>query len=406
MGKSRELNILFISNRSLWPIVDGHTRRSFNILKGLAEKNQIYFLSLYESPDELEEDSINELKKICRKVELHPSPSKKISFPMVIRLLRSLLSIRPYTIWRHYSRPFMDRVHDVIANERFDIIHCDILPMAYTIQKKGNVFCSLTDHDVSYLKCLRMAKDSSNTLFKLFCYLEAYKLKYYEKHIFTRVDIGVVVSEVDRLLLQQNCSGGKFEVIENGVDATGFMPGNDVEPNTLLWLGGFAHYPNTQAVYWFLEKIFPIIKAKNKKVKFQIVGGGVTEKLRHYAAVDNSIEILGYVEDPLSYLQKATVFVAPILSGSGTKLKVIEAMACGKAIVTTSIGSEGIEGLDKKHFLIADSPEVFAENVVKLLENEELTKQIGDSARELIMNKYRWEEIVRKLNSVYSDADK
>lgn len=400
------LKILFISNRSLLPIVDGHTRRSFNVLKGLSEKNQVYFLSLVETPMEMENNNVNELKKLCQTVEFYPSPSKKISTSMIIRLLGSFFSTQPYTIWRHYSKQFLSRVEELIQKESFDIIHCDILPMAYTISKATSVFRSLTNHDVSYLKCLRMARDTSNSLLKMFCYFEAYKLKKFESIIFDKVDLGIVVSEVDKLELQKICPDGKFEVIENGVDADKFNSDHkNIEPNTLLWLGGFAHYSNKQGVYWFLEKIYPIIKEEKKEIKFQLVGGRVTDKLRHYASVDPSIELLGYVDDPLPYLQKATVFIAPILSGSGTKLKLLEAMAAGKAIVTTSVGCEGIEGIDKEHFLIADSPKKFAHKVVDVINDEKLRHQIGCTARELILQKYGWGEIINKINSVYANCN-
>lgn len=158
------LSILFLSNRGLLPIIDGHTRRSFNILKGLSKYNRIYFLSLYENSEEISEKNMRILKRYCQYVEFFPGPKKTLSFQMVFRVLRSMVSLEPYTIWRHYSHDYKMRVHELIQKSNFDIIHCDILPIAYTLINKKGIIRSITNHDVSYLKCMRMAKTTKNIL--------------------------------------------------------------------------------------------------------------------------------------------------------------------------------------------------------------------------------------------------
>jgi len=404
---NKPLKILFLSNRGPLPIKDGQTRRTFNILKGLSENNQVHLCSLFETPEEIEVQNIKKLKSFCHKVEFYPSPSKKVSIPMIARLLRSLFSCEPYTIWRHYSKTFYARVDKLIQKESFDIVHCDILPIVYTIRNKENVFRSLTDHDVSYLKCLRMADDCYNIFLRIFCYLEASKLKKLESRIFDEVELGIVVSEVDKKILKKVCRGARFEVIENGVDVEKFKPGwETIEPNSLIWLGGFDHHPNKQGIYWFLDNVYPIVKQKTPEVILYVIGGGVTTKLRRYASADPSINILGYVDDPIPHIKKATAFISPILSGSGTRLKVLEAMAAGKAIVTTSIGCEGIEGTNNKHFLIADKPEAFARKILNIFENKNLTIEMSDNARKLALQKYDWKIITVKLNNVYFDCVK
>ena len=400
----RPLKILFLSNRSPLPIKDGHTRRTFNILKGLSEKNQVYFLSLYETPEEIETDNVKELESFCHRVELLPSPSKKFSIPMLVRLIRSFFSREPYTIWRHYSKKLSKRVAHLINKNEFDLVHCDILPIVYTIRNKDNIFRSVTDHDVSYLKCLRMAKDSSNLLLEAFCYLEAFKLKRLESRIFRELELGIVVSEVDKSLLQKLCPEGRFEVIENGVDVSKFRPNPEkADPNTLLWVGGFDHFPNKQGIYWFLDSVFPLIKRGLPEIELQLIGGGVPDKLKRLASADFSIKLLGYVDDPIPYIQRATVFIVPILSGSGTRLKLLEAMAVGKAIVTTNIGCEGIEGADDKHFLITDTPEQFSAAITKLLNDKKLRLFISNNARQIAEKKYDWKILLERLDSVYKE---
>jgi len=402
-GKSK--NILFLSNRGLLPIKDGHTRRSFNILKGLAEKNKVYFLSLYETPAEVSYENVKQLEKICHRVEFLPCPSKKISLEMLTRLFRSLFSFEPYTVWRHYSKPFLKRVDELISSKRFDLVHCDILPICYTVQNRAKIFRSVTDHDVSYQKCLSIAKDKRNLFLKYFMYLEAWKLKRLEKNIFKHVDLGVAVSESDKKSLQKLCPEGKFLVVENGVELDKFQTVAEMpEKSKLLWLGGFGHYPNIQGILFFLNNVYPQIKKAVPGVSLDIVGGGVTVEIKQFAERDSTINVTGYVDDPLPYLHRAAVFVAPILSGGGTKLKVLEAMAAGKAVVTTSKGCEGIDGMPGQHYLVADDHDHFAENVIRLLNDKLLRSYIQDNAKKLVNADYDFNTICIKLDDYYNFA--
>jgi polysaccharide biosynthesis protein PslH len=399
---NKPLKILFLSNRGLLPINDGHTRRSFNILKGLTEKNHVYFLSLYEAENEINPNNIKILESFCEKVEFIKSPTKKLSIEMIIRLIISLLSLDPYTIWRHYSLQLIKRTNELISSGYFDIVHCDILPLVYLIRKRKDVFRSITDHDVSYIKCLRIGKETKNILLKLFLFLETIKIKRLESNIFKKIDLGIVVSEFDRELLKGLCPEGNFVVIENGVESEKFIQSDEpTEPNKLVWLGGFNPYSNREAIYYFFEKIYPMIKCKNNDVKIDIIGGRLTDKLRNIADNDSSINLCGYVDDPLPIIQKASVFIAPILSGGGTKLKILEAMSVAKAIVTTSIGCEGINGKNREHYIIADNSDEFAMSVNELLKDKLFRKRLGLNARKLVEMNYDYKAICKKLNYIY-----
>lgn len=402
---SERLKILFLTNRSPYPIKDGQSRRTYNILKGLAFRHEIHLLSLYESAEEINPESVRHLKTFCKQVEMLPAPRKTLSLGMVARLLRSLFSKDPYTVWRHYSKPYINRVRMRLDTTPFDVVHCDILPLAYCVRGLHGPFRTLTDHDVSYLKAKRLAARARNPVLKLFLYFEALKLKQLESRIFSKLDLGIAVSELDQQHLERLCPGGRFVVVENGVDARAFVPDPDaVEPNALVWVGGFHHYPNCEAVRFFLEEIYPRIKQEKTETKLYVVGGGVPGWLRRLATGDPSIVLTGYVDDPLPYIQRAAVFVAPILSGGGTKLKVLEAMAVGKAVVSTSIGVEGIEGKDQEHFMLADSPEAFSYRVISLLNDHVFRERLGASARKRAREKYDWDAICEGISKIYQGA--
>jgi len=402
---SERLKILFLTNRSPYPIKDGQSRRTYNILKGLAYRHEVYLLSLYESAEEATPESIGHLKSFCKQVEMLPAPRKTLSLAMVARLLRSLFSKDPYTVWRHYSRPYVNRVRMRMDTTPIDVVHCDILPLAYCIRGLHGPFRTLTDHDVSYLKAKRLAAQARNPVLKLFLYFEALKLKQLEGRIFSELDLGIAVSELDRQHLERLCPGGRFAVVENGVDVRAFVPNPDpVEPSTLVWVGGFHHYPNCEAVRFFLEEIYPRIKQEKAETRFYVIGSGIPDWLRRLTTGDPSIVLTGYVDDPLPYIQRAAVFVAPILSGGGTKLKILEAMAVAKAIVSTSIGVEGIEGKDHEHFMVADSPEAFSSRVVSLLNDHVFRERLGANARKRAMEKYDWEAICEAMSRIYQGA--
>jgi polysaccharide biosynthesis protein PslH len=403
----QRLKILFLTNRSPYPIKDGQSRRTYNVLRGLAHRHEVCLLSLVESPEEALPASVANLTGFCEKVELVPAPSKRLSFAMVVRLLRSVFSRDPYTIWRHYSKPYVTRLKARLKATPFDIIHCDILPLAYCVRDLHSPVRALTDHDVSYLKARRLAAQSRNPFLKLFLYLESVKLKRLESTIFAKLDLGIAVSEVDREHLERLCPRARFAVVENGVDVRAFFPDpGALEPDALVWVGGFRQQANCDAIRFFLEDIFPLIKRQRGETKLYVVGDGIPDWLKASANADASIILTGFVDDPLPYIQRSAVFIAPILSGGGTKLKILEAMAAGKAIVSTTIGVEGIQGNDEEHFLVADAAEAFSSCVIALLNDVALRDRLGENARRRAMETYDWEAICQGMSKIYQDARK
>lgn len=383
-------------------MVDGQSRRTFNILKGLSVDFDVYLLALYED-QESEFIESPELLQYCSDAEFLPCPSKKVSFEMLTRLFRSFLSLLPYTVWRHQSRRFKTRLDELLSETDFDLIHCDCLPLAALVKKNSQIPVTLTDHDISYQKADRIAANSKNIFLKSFMALEAVKLKRFERTIFTCFDSVIAVSENDRDAFVDLCPGATVEIIENGVDTSEFLPGKfDTEGFTLVWLGGFGHYPNLEAILYFLREIYAEVKKQVASVRLVAIGGGVTEELKRYSDQDPSVQFLGFVEDPLPIIETSNVFISPILSGGGTKLKVLEAMALGKPIVTTPVGAEGIDGRSGEHFIVADGAEPFAESVCEILNDRSLQKKLAEKARELAEEKYDWSRICHKNNRYYS----
>lgn len=397
------MKILFISNRGLLPIVDGHTRRSFNILKMMSEDHDVSFISLYEAADEISKNNIDKLESMCSSVEFFKAPNKSLSIEMISRLLVSFLSFKPYILWRHFSYPLYSRAKILINSKGYDLVMLDNLPIAYCFVNNSFTPQVITDHDVSYMKCSRMAKQQKNILAKLFYYFESIKLKYFERKIIGKIDLCITVSESDKINLHRINKSANLFVIENGVDTDEFnIDNNHSVATNLLWIGGFSNISNKESIKHYIENIHRLVNSSNPEVKLDIIGGGDTEYVKKLSQHDDSINVLGYVEDIQSYAEKSGIFIAPITSGGGTKLKVIEAMAFGKAIVTTSIGCEGISGTDGKEYVVADTADEFAKAIIHLINNDDLRFQLGNNARKFVKKQYDWKIIKEKLDKVYS----
>ncbi|GBE35979.1 GDP-mannose-dependent alpha-(1-6)-phosphatidylinositol monomannoside mannosyltransferase [bacterium BMS3Bbin07] len=191
-------------------------------------------------------------------------------------------------------------------------------------------------------------------------------------------------------------------VIPNGVDTGYFAPDDTPSlPNSLIWVGGMNSIYNREAVDFFIEEILPLIQKEIPGVTFTVVGKSPTKKLLHIAKTNKNIEIVGYVEDVRPYICKAAVYIAPIKSGGGTKLKVLNALSLAKPVVTTSVGAEGIEVKDNKHLVIADDPGLFAKRTIELLKEPENAAKLGENGRRLMVEKYDWGIIGEKMNRIY-----
>lgn len=395
--------ILFISNRGLLPINDGHSRRSYNLLKELSELNDITLLFLYESKVEISDSVLEKYNKIGCRFEYVKSPNKKISINFIYLLIRSIFSRLPYAIWRQYSKKFEKLIKSYVDSSEFDIIHFDNIPIMRSVIGSNYKFTSITDHDVSYEKIKRISENCKFYPLKMFLYIEYLKLKSFEKQIFNNANLSIVVSEHDKNIFKKLCRESEILVAENGIDFTSFnFTGLDKISGRLVWLGGFQHVANKQSILYFLSEIYPLIKLNFPNVSLDIIGSSVTEDLYLFSKNDNSVKFYGFVTDPAPIIEVADVFIAPVVSGGGTKLKVLEAMSMKKAIVCTSVGCEGIDGVDNIHYVVADDPCKFSNCVVELLINQKKNKFIGENAYKYVVNRYGYKAIAKKIDDEWS----
>lgn len=393
------MNILIISNALPFPLHDGDRLILFNLLKNLSKFHQIDLLTFLDQPNS---EKYNEIvKPYCR--NLVTMSTRDYYSPLNKAFCH--LSLYPYSVIKKFSEQMGGLVKSMVEKNEYDIIHFHHLETLLYGLNIDNVpkIAYVIDAVSLYL---HRNYHAEKRLYKKFSYfLEFIKMKRYEKRIYPKFDRCVVVSETDRLALEHNCPGAKIVTIMNGVDTEYFnSTTQEEECPSLLFSGNMDYPPNVHAALWFLEKVWPRVKATFPGVKIYLVGRNPSPELKRFKE-DSRIIITGFVEDVRPYFDRATIYVCPMLSGTGIKNKLLEAMAMGKAIIASSMSLQGISDvIDRNCLLIADTPSSFSEKIIELLKNRNYRNQLGIRAREFVVNRYSWKSSANVLEQTYLDA--
>jgi len=396
------MNILFLSTENPYPPDGGHHLRTFNILKILASRHQIYFVGFAQ--DKREFEYIPEIKKFCETVDIYKVSKTGYNKSFFLLACKNLFSKYPLIARRYFVQEARERIEEIFDQYSIDLVHMDMLALGLYkgILKDAPVI--LTNHNVESLRIYRWMQIEKNLFIKGFLFYQYLKLRAFEQRICPEFNRCIVVSEYDKNYLKNLCGMDNFVMIPNGVDIRYFKPEyGEVKKNHLVWVGGMTGPYNSDAVDFFIQKIWSLIKCKVPEATIDFAGGGPTQTLRNKALEDKSVQVLGFVPDIRPIVQRASVFIAPIRIGSGTKIKVLNAMAQAKAVVATTTAAEGIDVTPEENILIADDPGEFAEKIVYLLNHEENAREIGARARELIERKYSWDVISEDVHRTYEN---
>ncbi len=306
-----------------------------------------------------------------------------------------------------YDAPLMrEKIREIIQEEHIDLVHVDMLPLSVYINEFENYPKILVNHNVESLRLYRWFRAESNPVKKTYLGIQWLKLRKFERSAMNKFDGCVVVSEVDKDLLLKMGVTSKLFVVPNGTDTNFFKPNNrKVVGDSVLWVGHMDVHTNRDAVLYFWREIYPILKKKYPEVRMTFVGTAPPREIADAAPKDGQVKATGFVDDIRPYIEEAAVMVVPIRIGSGTRLKILDAMAMGKAIVSTSVGCEGLNVNDGKDILIADDPKDFAGKVIELLERSDKRLALEKNAIELAKT-YDWKLITQKQEAVYQDVIK
>lgn len=374
--------------------------RTYYLLKNLAAQHRIFFLAFAQTQKELAHKA--ELEKFCASVELILLPQGKWRWRMYAAMLANFFSLQPYTVKRYAAAEATQHIHRLLSGHRIDLVHFDLPHLASYLSHVAALPKVLVTHNVESLRLRRWANVERNHFLKLYLYYQYAKLYRFESRLCPQFDKCTTVSEVDKQMLVAMCQHDNFAVVPNGVDIDYFRPGNNGRLGEgLVWAGSMRGAYNRDAVDFFLTKIAPRIHRRLPEARMQFVGAAPTRLLEKCARENKRIQFAGYVDDVRPYVDSAAVFIAPIRSGSGTKVKILNAMAQAKPVVTTPVGAEGIEAVHDQEILIANDEHEFAEKTIFLLQNPQRAHEIGVRARRVIENVYDWKTVAATMNDIY-----
>lgn len=296
------------------------------------------------------------------------------------------------------------RLQGLVSRVRFDVVHADTLglsPYVPLIPQAGTV---LNHHDIESALVRRRASHERNFLWRAFWLQESANLLGAERRWCPTFDVNVVVSEDEGALVRPSCGESDICVVPNGVDVTYFTPRRDPGGNRLLFCGRLDQLANRGAITYFFNSIWPQLSGKVKNLEIDVVGKNPPSWLLELSRRDQRVHVPGFVDDVRPYFERATVFVCPITDGGGTRLKILDALAMGMPIVSTTFAASGLGLCDGQHLLMADTPEAFETKTLQLLSNKAQRDHLASVGRGIVMNTYSWEVIGKKLRDAYVAA--
>jgi sugar transferase (PEP-CTERM/EpsH1 system associated) len=312
----------------------------------------------------------------------------------------SLLSSRSYHVGGLRSAEMETALENLLAQRRFDLIQLESSQMAFCAPV-SDVPVALDEHNIEYLLLRRLAEVESSPARKAFGYVEAAKVRLEERRAWNRSDGSIFTSAADMDVMRATMPDKPACVVPNGVDLDYFHPtADEPERSTVVFTGSINYRPNTDAVAFFVRDVMPRLLRLRPSTRFVVVGQGAPDWLVRMSGAN--VEFTGAVSDVRPYLAQAAVVIAPLRVGSGTRLKILEALAMEKAVVTTGIGCEGLAMVDGEHLVVANDPQSFAEETARLMSDRKLAAELGRSGRVLAERDYSWSVIVHRLERFHS----
>ena len=399
------MRFLMITNTLPYPPIAGHPIRNFNLLKRIAQKNEVWLLTLVDE-DELPID-LGPLKDICQDVILIPFKDYG-ALARPLQAIQYLLQGIPPELRLYETKGMIDALRDLTHRVEFDIIQIEDSFMAHYQEYlpagwQGKRI--LTFIDIAYRQYDRIYRIETKLLRKLRLWLYSRMMYKWEPRYAGNFDLSVTMSDIDRDLLLSRNSRLNITTIPNGVDTHEFQPlpmPVDGSKN-LIYVGNMSYRPNADAVTYFCEEILPLIHQKIPDVQFWIVGNQPLPEV--FDLQNEYVHVTGRVEDVQPFYQQSSVCVIPLRAGSGTRLKILEAMALGRPIVSTSVGAEGIDIKDGDNILIGNDPQTFADHTVHLLQDQAAWQRIATQARQFAVDNYDWDSITDKLLKTFDSLD-
>jgi len=397
-------NLLFLAQIYPYPPTGGVTLRTYNTLRQLVRQYDVTLLSFdrRRRPAEAEVPTSDRLDlEGLVGVRVYKIPQYLSRRRLLSDHLRSVASRRVYTYYRLNSAPFLAEVRRTIARMEPDLVHVDSLDLSAALRWLPMARTAVTHHNVESELLVRRATIETSVLKKRYFNMQGDLQLSEERTWCPRVALNVTVSDRDAEELKRRVGGGRFFTAPNGVDVEYFTPGGrPAEAQSgIVFVGGTTWFPNRDALEYFASELLPRLRRRLPRPDVTWVGRATADEIRRYEAL--GIRMTGFVDDIRDYVRGAACFVMPFRVGGGTRLKLLDAWAMGKAVVSTTQGAEGVPAADGANMLIRDDPDEFVDAVVSVLGDAELRRKLGNAARALVETVYSWDVIGADLRQEY-----
>jgi sugar transferase (PEP-CTERM/EpsH1 system associated) len=394
------VRVLWVKAGGLVPPDVGGKIRSYHILKELAKRHEVTFFTFYAAHAN---DFHAELERVfnrslCVPLQI-PEAGSRGDY---LNFARALFSPLPYSVWK-YCRPGVSaKLHQIAKSGSFDIVVCDFLLPAAILPWDLPCPKIIFTHNVEALIWRRHYEVAASPAWKLVCGREYRRMAKFERQQLIRADHVLTVSATDRDFFAQFMPVAKIDVIPTGVDVEFFHPAAQAAADNmeLVFTGSMDWLPNEDGIFYFVDEILPLILKQAPGVTLTIVGRKPSARLQDLPTRHANIRVTGRVDDIRPYVSAAAVYIVPLRVGSGTRLKIFEAMSMGKAIVSTTVGAEGLPVSHGKDILLEDSPSDFAAAVLRLLSDRGARELMGNAARRLVEHRYSWASVAAEFERI------
>lgn len=397
------MRVLLITDKVPYPPITGAPLYTYHLMRRVAREHDVWMITFAESPEHLA--GVANLRAFCQGVETAPLEIGG-ALDRPLDLWRYVLTGKPPD-FRFYDSPELThKLQQLVSTVDFDVVHIDHSEMGLYLDRlpprlRQRAIWGL--HDIDWVKFTRLAQLETKPARKLRIWLRSAMTRWWLPRQAERFARCLTVSEVDQGLLQAAQPQVRVDVVAVGVDATVCQPLPDAAgPPGLIFVGNMNYLPNADGMVYFCQEILPHIRMQVPDVEVWIVGINPRPEVEQLAG--HGVHVTGRVEDVGPYYQRSSVCIVPLRAGSGARLKIYEAMAFGRPVVSTSIGCEGPHVIDGEHLLIADTPEEFAHKTVCLLTDAPLRQRIVNKARQFVVENYDWDVLARQLTHIYTEV--
>ncbi len=401
------MKILQLCNKPPYPPVDGGTIAMNSITQGLlGEGCSVKVLSVWSDKHPVNKHTITE-------EYIQATGFEAVYVDLNIRLWSAFFAMmtgESYHVKRYESKEFAQKLLSVLQHETFDIIHIEsifLTPYVSLLRRYSKAKIILRAHNVEHLIWQRIAKCTSNPFKKRYLKHLSLTLRAYEVEHINKYDGIVCITQNDaEHFVSLGCRKPVIS-IPFGIIAPDCIDNVDAEPNSLFHIGSMDWAPNVEGITWFLDQVWEKVRKEVPTVRLYLAGRKMPEYL--LKSEYPNVSIIGEVPDAMYFIESKKINIVPLLSGSGIRVKIIEAMSVGKTVISTTIGAEGIDYTDGVNILIADTPEDFARQIKRCVEDDDFCAAIGKNACELVAKRYDNFSLTKALLQFYNrmlDKDK